>query len=96
VFLSRWPNLTRVLELPNAVRIAAIWTEQRLSLAFTAEILKIPQSHVFAFYGAAYSAGLAGPAQRSEDVVIAEAAVEPNSRRGLFAKILDRLRRRGE
>jgi hypothetical protein len=95
VFLSRWPNLTRVLELPNAVRIAAIWTEQRLSLAFTAEILKIPQSHVFAFYGAAHSAGLAGPAQRSEDVVIAEAPVEPNSRRGLFAKILDRLRRRG-
>jgi hypothetical protein len=95
VYLTRWPNLTRVLEIPNAVRIAALWAEQRLSLAFTAEILKIPQRYVFAFYGAAYAAGLCGPVKRSEDVVVAEAPIEPNSRRGLFAKILGRLRGRG-
>lgn len=95
VYLTRWPNLTRVLEIPNAVRIAALWAEQRLSLAFTAEILKIPQRYVFAFYGAAHAAGLCGPVKRSEDVVVAEAPIEPNSRRGLFAKILGRLRRRG-
>lgn len=95
VYLTRWPNLTRVLEIPNAVRIAALWAEQRLSLAFTAEILKIPQRYVFAFYGAAHAAGLAGPVKRSEDVVVAQARVEADSRRGLFAKILSRLRRRG-
>ena len=94
VYLGRWPNLTRVLEIPNAVRIAALWAEQRLSLAFTAEILKIPQRYVFAFYGAAHAAGICGPVKRSEDVIVAEAQIEPNSRRGLFAKILGRLRGR--
>jgi hypothetical protein len=73
VQLSRWPNLTRVLEIPHAVRIAALWTEQRLALDFTAEILGIAQRYVFTFYGAAHAAGLAGPVQGVEAVEKGEA-----------------------
>jgi hypothetical protein len=67
VYLSRWPNLTRLAEIPHALRITALWLAQPASLGFTADRLAIPQRYVFAFYGAAHAAGLAGQARRAAD-----------------------------
>lgn len=67
MYLAQWPNFTRLLPLPNALRIAALWTEQPMPMTFTAEALRIPQRNVFAFYSAAYTIGLSGQARRSSD-----------------------------
>jgi hypothetical protein len=74
VFLRAWPNLTRVPRLPDAMRIASVWTRTPLSLLRTADTLAIPQRHVFAFYAACWSAGLAGPSRRVAEVMHARAA----------------------
>ena len=59
VALDRWPNLTRLLLLPNTLEIAALWAEQPHSLIETAAKLKIPQRYVFGFYSAVFALGLA-------------------------------------
>lgn len=56
--LKHWPNFTRLLETPHAMRLAALWTQQPRSLAHTCEFLEIPQRYVFAFFSAAHAANL--------------------------------------
>lgn len=51
--LRSWPNFTRLAPLPNALRIAALWSARGASLVETAELLDIPQRHVFTFFNAA-------------------------------------------
>lgn len=75
VYLSQWPNFTRLLQLPNALRIAALWTEQPMPLLYTADALGIPQRNVFAFYSAAYTCGLSGQARRDADNLFKPGAV---------------------
>lgn len=53
VYLRHWPNLTRLHQTPHALRIAALWATQGAGLLETAERLRIPQRHVFAFFAAA-------------------------------------------
>lgn len=67
VYLRRWPNLTRLLTLPNAVRICALLTQHPMRLVDVAQALRIPQCHVFALYAAASTIGLAGVAKRESD-----------------------------
>ena len=92
VFLKRWPNMTRLLLFPHALRIAALWVDQPRSLLDTAETLNIPQRHVFGFYSAAHALGLAATSQRAVDTLIEPAPLQKNSRRGLFGSIVNRLR----
>jgi hypothetical protein len=92
VFLKRWPNMTRLLLFPHALRIAALWVDQPRSLLDTAETLNIPQRHVFGFYSAAHALGLAATSQRAVDTLIEPAPLQRNSRRGLFGSIVNRLR----
>ncbi len=70
VYLRHWPNLTRLLELPDAMRISALLLEQPMSLPRVAEALGIPQRHVFAYYTAALAIGLVGRAKRSSDYLL--------------------------
>jgi hypothetical protein len=58
VYLKHWPNLTRVQRTPHALRIAALWAIRGGGLMETAELLHIPQRHVFAFYNAALAMDL--------------------------------------
>jgi len=67
VYLRYWPNLTRLEPIPNGMRIASLWSRQPTSLASLVGRLGIPQKQVFAFYTAANSIGLAGPATRQAD-----------------------------
>jgi len=92
VYLTRWPNLTRLAEIPHALRIAALWLAQPVSLAFTVDMLGIPQRYVFAFYGAAHAAGLAGQARRAADHLFeSELGMRAESRH-LLAGVAARLR----
>ncbi len=56
--LKNWPNFTRLMETPHAMRIAALWSRKPYSLLRTYQELDVPQRYVFAFYSAANSAGL--------------------------------------
>ncbi|MCP5150747.1 MAG: hypothetical protein H6983_07820 [Ectothiorhodospiraceae bacterium] len=91
IFLSQWPNLTRLAALPDAMRIAALWVEQPMSIAFTAEALKVPQRHVIAFYGAAHALGIAGRARRASDALVEPAPVVPSKQRPIVARLFQHL-----
>ena len=92
IYLRRWPNLTRLVVTPYALAIAALWAEQPRSLLDTATDLHIPQRYVFAFYSAAKSLQLAGETRRAVDTLLAPPAIEQTRHRGLFGRLLDRLR----
>jgi hypothetical protein len=92
VFMSHWPNLTRLLLFPHAIRIAALWINQPYSLIETANILSIPQRNVFGFYSAAKALGLASTSQRSVDTLVEAPSIHANRRRNLLGRILNRLR----
>ena len=92
VYLARWPNLTRIPAVPHAARVASLWLAQAVSLAFTVEVLAVPQRHVFAFYGAAHAVGLAGQARRASDRLFLPEAPGPTASRPLLGVISARLR----
>ncbi len=56
--LKHWPNFTRLMETPHAMRIAALWSRKPYSLLRTCQELGVPQRYVFAFFSATNSAGL--------------------------------------
>ncbi|RME35198.1 MAG: hypothetical protein D6786_02620 [Gammaproteobacteria bacterium] len=93
VFLRHWPNLTRLLEVPDATRIAALWLEHPMTLPFTARALQVPQRHVFAFYNAAHSIGLAGIVKRESDTLMEQSIPHRSPQRGLFNRIVNHLQR---
>lgn len=92
VYLARWPNLTRIAEVPHAARVASLWLAQAVSLAFTVEVLAVPQRYVFAFYGAAHAAGLAGQARRASDHLFQPEPPGSVESRPLLAGVSARLR----
>ncbi|MCU7817200.1 MAG: hypothetical protein KZQ89_16075 [Candidatus Thiodiazotropha sp. (ex Lucinoma kastoroae)] len=92
IYLRRWPNFTRLVMTPYALPIAALWVEQPRSLMDTAETLDIPQRYVFAFYSAAHAIQLAGETRRAVDTLIEPPAVKQSQHRGLFGRLLNRLR----
>jgi len=57
VSLIRWPNVTRCVITPHSLHISALLAESPHSLLRVAEILKIRQQYVFAFFSAVYALG---------------------------------------
>ena len=92
IYLRRWPNFTRLVVTPYALAIAALWAEQPRSLIDTARTLNIPQRYVFAFYSAAKAIQLAGETRRAVDTLIAPPDVPQSKHRGVFGRLLNRLR----
>jgi hypothetical protein len=89
VILLHWPNFTRLIVTPYALKISALWVAQPHSLLATARVLNIPQRYVFAFYSAAHALKLAFVDRRATPRT---AKLTPNEKRGLFQRILARLR----
>lgn len=94
VYLRNWPNFTRLLVFPHALRIAALLSEQPYSLLDVAETLNIRQQYVFAFFSAARALGLADQTSRQSESLIAPSPIEPRKNAGLLKKILNRLLKR--
>ncbi|MFN3884172.1 MAG: hypothetical protein ACK4Q4_05360 [Rhodocyclaceae bacterium] len=84
VYLRHWPNLTRLLALPDAMRIAALLNEQPMSMSRLAEALKIPQRHVFAFCACCHAIGLLDVAKRAADHLIEPPPAPPAHGERLF------------
>jgi len=67
VYLSEWPNLTRLQMFPHALDIAAVMSQQTMTLSNIVAQLGIEQRYVFAFFSAAYTLGIAGTTSRQSD-----------------------------
>lgn len=96
VHLRRWPNMTRLMLFPHAMRIAALWAQYPHSLLDTAKILDIPQRYVFSFYSAANALQLIVIGRSETDAPVeSPVTVEKSVWRGFFSRILGHLRNKG-
>jgi hypothetical protein len=92
IVLLHWPNFPRLVVTPQALRISAFWLAEPHSLVETAQLLKVAQRYVFAFYSATSALKLAlvdrrADRQRSQSKVL----VTANEKRSLLQRLLARL-----
>ena len=96
IILLHWPNFTRLVVTPYALKISAFWMAQPHSLLETATLLNIPQRYVFAFFSAASAIRLALVDRRHEERRPSSSSSSSTStsptKRGLFQRLLQRLR----
>jgi hypothetical protein len=92
VFLKNWPNFTRLLITPHALRIAALLIQRPMTMANVAQVLNIKPQYVFVFISAAYALGLAGQAKRAADSLVQAPDIKPSNGQGLLGRILSKLR----
>jgi len=92
VYLKNWPNFTRLLITPHAMRIAALLVREPRTLGDVARILNIKPQYVFVFISAACAVGLAGQARRAADVLVEPADIKPSQKQGLLGRIISKLR----
>jgi hypothetical protein len=92
VYLEHWPNFTRLLITPHALRIAALLIQGPRTMLNIAETLNIHPQYVFVFISAAHSTGIAGQARRSADILVQLPDVKPSKGQGLLGRILNKLR----
>jgi hypothetical protein len=91
VFLKSWPNFTRLLNTPHALQIAALLIERPRILANIIKVLDIEAQYVFVFISAACAVGLAGQAERNEDLLVEPPEVQQNNRRILLNQLVKKL-----
>jgi hypothetical protein len=92
IVLLHWPNFSRLVVTPHALKISALWIAQPCSLLETAYLLQIPQRYVFAFYSAAHALQLAYEERRIEQQRSGSRKLPPaNTKRNLFQHLLARL-----
>ena len=92
VYLKQWPNFTRLLVTPHALRIAALLVQGPRTLPNIAEVLAIKPQYVFVFISAAYALGLVGQVRRESDVLIQSSpTLKPNKNQSLLKRILSTL-----
>lgn len=92
VFLKRWPNFTRLVVTPHALRISALLMASPRTLPEIAEVLNIKPQYVFVFTSAAYALGLIGQAKREADEIIQPSVIKKSEQQGLLSRIIGKLR----
>ena len=70
VYLKNWPNFTRLLVTPHALRIAALLVQNPRTMGNIAETLDIKPQYVFTFISAAHAIGLSGQGRRVSDSLV--------------------------
>jgi hypothetical protein len=92
VYLKCWPNFTRLLITPHALRIAALLMQGPRTLPNVARALDIKPQYVFVFASAACALGLMGQAKREADNLVQPPAVKAAKGQGLLSRIMNKLR----
>jgi hypothetical protein len=92
LFLKQWPNFTRLMLIPDAMRIAALLLKSPRSAIEIVKVLQVKPQYVFAFITACQSLGILGQCQRQADFVVSPEPPKPNQKQSLFSKILHKLR----
>jgi hypothetical protein len=95
VFIKRWPNFTRSLVTPHALRITALLMRGPRTMLNIAEAINVKPQYVFVFISAAYALGLVGQAERRSDELFVPPPIETEKTesKSLLSKILGKLRR---
>ena len=90
--LQRWPNLTRLAKIPNAMRMSAFWIDQPQSIKNVAEKLGVDIKEVFTFFSAATAAGLMILAQRKSDKLVKPESVSVDKKKkGILSAIMRKI-----
>ncbi|AMK79037.1 hypothetical protein A1342_01380 [Methylomonas methanica] len=92
VFLERWPNFTRLVITPDALRIAALLIQAPRTPLEVASLLHVKPQYVFVFISACQAIGILKQSERQVDTVIAVAQTKKPKNEGLLSKILNKLR----
>ncbi|MGR9115067.1 MAG: hypothetical protein ACU85E_04825 [Gammaproteobacteria bacterium] len=92
VYLKYWPNFTRLLVTPNAMRIAALLIDKPRSPVNIINVLNIKPEHVFMFISAASAIGLLGQATRNADSEVTPPELKPAKKQGVLRRIINKLR----
>lgn len=94
IFIKHWPNFTRSLITPHALRITALLINGPRTMLNLSEVLNVKPQYVFVFVSAAYALGLVGQAERKTDELLAPPPPAPVKKdsKGLLNKILGKLR----
>lgn len=92
VFLERWPNFTRLVITPDALRIAALLVSSPRTPLEVITVLNVKPQYVFAFMSACHAVGLLKQSARQVDTVIAPEPPKPVPNKSLLSKILGKLR----
>ncbi len=89
VRLKHWPDITRYLDFPYAVKMAAVWSKHTLSIREIAEQLQIPQRYIFSFYVACEAIDVLDFEQGEIPFYVTEAEKEVVDKSvGVFKRIL--------
>jgi hypothetical protein len=92
VFLDRWPNFTRLVITPDALRIAALLIQAPRTPLEVASLLHVKPQYVFVFISACQTIGILKQSERQVDTVIAVEQIKKPKNEGLLSKILNKLR----
>jgi hypothetical protein len=92
--LQHWPNATRILTMPQFLRIAALWVKSPHSLAATVDMLSIEARYVCAFFSACQVLNLTRiqAAVGSAEMESVIGAAPAPARTGLLRRLLRHLR----
>lgn len=88
VVLKHWPNMTRLEQFPQIMRIAALWNQRPGTVFEIAKALGVPQRYVFSFYTAASVLNLF---ETDQSKLKSREKEKPKESRGLFSRLLKRL-----
>jgi hypothetical protein len=95
--LKEWPNFTRLVQIPHALRISAYWIEGPKTLRAMAESLFIEQRYLFSFFTASYMTGRSNVITGdNEDAMTNTKDNKVNSEReektkGIFSRLIKKL-----
>ncbi|WP_020481943.1 hypothetical protein [Methylomonas sp. MK1] len=92
VYLERWPNFTRLVITPDALRIAALLVQAPRTPLEVAGLLHVKPQYVFVFISACHAIGILKQSERQVDAVIAVEPTKKPKNEGLLSKILNKLR----
>lgn len=96
VYLKHWPNLTRLVNIPHAPRIAALLISAPDTLIHIAERLNIPQRYVFGFYSASHALDLSANARRQVDTLFEPIEKPLSHSRSVLGKLFRHITRKSK
>jgi hypothetical protein len=94
IYLKQWPNFTRLVITPHAMRIAALLIIGPRSMLDVIKVLKVKPQYVFIFVSAAYAVGILGQSKRQTDQTITAEVptIKSVQKKSIFSRILNKLR----
>ncbi|MDD2759157.1 MAG: hypothetical protein PHH11_02565 [Methylomonas sp.] len=92
VYLKQWPNFTRLLLTPDALRLAALLLQEPRAPLDLIKVLNVKPQYVFALISACQSLGILAKSQRRVDqIVVPEPPKQQSKKKGLLSRILQKL-----